>query len=155
MTEVEKKRLKGMDWLGLLSFGFFLVLFGMIWALTPNLTEEARTFFNDFHLKNVTENITFPAPEHSHPVVYAAAMQFCLVFGAFHIVLIALRLVLHQSLNEMSGTISGMVFWLSVGFFLSMLANETIGWFGFLAGVIISVGLLIIVSSIIKLFRRV
>jgi len=155
MTEVEKKRSKGMDWLGLLSFGFFLVLFGMIWVLTPNLTEEVRTFFSDFHLKNVTENIVFPAPEHSHPVVYTAAMQFCLIFGAFHIVLIALRLVLHQSLNEISGTISGMVFWLSVGFFLHMLANETIGWFSFLAGFIVSVGLLIIARSIVKLFRKV
>ena len=156
MTENEK-RLKGTDWLGIFSFGFFLILFGTIWIITPNSTEEVVNFFKDFHLENVTENIVFPAPKHeyNHLVVYTAAMQFCFIFGAFHIVILALRFVFHEPLDRKSGTISGMVFWLIAGFFLSMLASQTIGWFSFLAGLIISAGLTIIVSSIVKLFRKV
>jgi len=156
MAENEKKHLKGTDWLGILSFGFFLVLLGTIWMVTPNLTEKVGSFIADFHLKNVTENIVFPAPkhEHSHLVVYTAAMQFCFIFGAFHIIVLALRFVLHESLDRIGGTVSGMVFWLGAGFFLNMIINETIGWFSFLAGLIISIGISIIASSIVKLFKK-
>ena len=155
MAENEKRRTKGTDWLGLLSFGFFLVLIGTIWMATPNFTEKVTNFFKDFQLQNVNEHIFFPAPEHqyNHLEVYTAAMQFCLIFGAFQIVILALRFVLHESLNRTAEALSGMVFWFSVGFFLYMLANETIGGFGFLAGLIISVGLTIIASSFVKLIR--
>lgn len=150
----EKRTFKGPDWLGIVSFGFFLVLFGTIWMITPNFTGKVEAFFRDFHLENVTENITLPAPEHKHPVVYSAAMQFCFVFGAFQFVVLALRFVLNEPLDKKGGTISGIVFWLCAGFFLSMLANGTIGWFSFLAGLIVSIGLTIIASSIIKLFKK-
>jgi hypothetical protein len=155
MAENEKRRTRGTDWLSLISFGFFLILIGTIWMATPNLTEKVRDFFEDFHLQNVTENIVFPAPEHqyNHLDVYTAAMQFCLIFGAFQILILVLRFVLHESLNRTAETLSGIVFWFSAGFFLYMLASQTIGWFGFLAGLIISVGLTIIASSFVKLIR--
>jgi len=150
----EKKGLKVSDWLGILNFGFFLILVGTIWIITPNFTNEITYFFNDFSLKNVTENIVFPAPEHNHPNLYTAAMQFCFVFGAFQIAILALRFVFHEPLSKKADAIAGIVFCFAVGFFLSMLANEIISWFGFIAGLIISVGLLIITSSIIKLLRK-
>jgi hypothetical protein len=155
MAENRKRHMKGTDWLGLLSFGFFLILIGAVWMTTPNLTEKVRSFFDDFHFQNVTGNIVFPAPEHQydHLEVYTAAMQFCLIFGAFQIVVSLLRFVLHEPLNRKAEALSGTVFWFSAGSFLYMLASKTIGWFGFLAGLIISVGLMIIISSIIKLLR--
>ncbi|MEM3731849.1 MAG: hypothetical protein QW667_06470 [Candidatus Bathyarchaeia archaeon] len=144
----------GTDFLGILSFGFFLMLFGIIWMLTPNYSEEVVNFFKDFHLEHITENIALPAPQHNHPTVYSAAMYFCLVYGVFSIVILALRFFFHESLNRKAETISGIAFWLNLSFFLNMLANESIGWFGFLAGVIISVGLSIIVRSLVKLLGR-
>jgi len=154
MAENEKKRLEGTDLLSLLSFGFFLAIFGAIWMITPNFTDEVTSFFTDFQLANVTENITFPAPKASHPVVYTAAMQFCFIFGTFQIVILAMRFVLHESLNRKADTLSGMAFWFSAGSFLYMLANETISWFGFIGGLIVSVGLLIVTSSIVKLIGK-
>ena len=156
MTKGEKRRSEGTDWLSIVSLGFFLVLLGVIWIITPDLSNEVIDFFKDVHLENMTENIILPAPEHSHPVVYRAAMQFCLAFGVFDIVILALRFVLRESMDRKTGTISGIVFWLGAGFFLNMLAAGDIGWFGFLAGLIIVIGLLIIVSSLVKLlFKRV
>ena len=57
MAENVKKRPEGTNWLGLLSFGLFLILLGTIWTATPNLTEGVRTFVDpkNWHLKNVTE----------------------------------------------------------------------------------------------------
>ena len=156
MTRGKERRSEGTDWLSIVSIGFFLVLLGVIWIITPDCSSEVVTFFKSFHLENVTERIILPVPGLDHSVVYTAAMQFCLAFGVFHIVILALRFVLRESMDRKTGTISGIVFWLGAGFFLNMLAAGDIGWFGFLAGLIICIGLLIIVSSLVKLlFKRV
>jgi len=137
--------------LSTLSFGFFLILFGIIWIVTPSFSSEVIDFAKDFHLEHLTEHIVLPAPKESHPVVYTAAMQFCLVFGAFQTVILVLRFIFHDSLDKKSGTISNITFWFSTSFFLNMLVNEPTRWFGFLAGLIISIGLAIIASSAVKL----
>lgn len=149
-----KKRHSGRTgWLGALSFGFFVLLLGVIWMVTPSFSDEVIDFVRHFHLEPLTEHVVLPVPERSHPVVYTAAMQFCLIFGIFQIVLLALRFIVHDSLDRKAGTVSNITFWLSTGFFLNKLASTAIEWFGFLAGLIISTGLAIIVSSLTKLFR--
>ena len=153
MVSSRKRYFRSTGWLSTLSFGFFLVLCGAIWIITPNFSSEVIDFAKDFHLEHFTEHIVLLAPKESHPVVYTAAMQFCLVFGVFQIVILVLRFIFHDSLDKKSGTISNITFWFSTSFFLNMLANKSTSWFGFLAGFIISIGLAIIASSLIKLFK--
>ena len=153
MVSSKKRYSRSADWLSTLSLGFFLILFGIIWIVTPNFSGKVINFAKDFHLEHLTEHIVLPAPKESHPVVYNAAMQFCLVFGAFQIVILVLRFIFHDSVNRKSGTISNITFWFSTSFFLNMLVNESTRWFGFLAGLIISIGLAIIASSLVKLFK--
>jgi hypothetical protein len=153
MVSSKKRYSRSTGWLSTLSFGFFLILFGAIWIVTSNFSSEVIDFAKDFHLEHFTEHIVLPAPKESHPVVYIAAMQFCLVFGAFQIVILILRFIFHDSVNSKSGTISNITFWFSTSFFLNMLASKSTGWFGFLAGLIISIGLAIIASSAVKLFK--
>lgn len=150
MTQVGGWRWEGKDWLSTVSVGFFFVLLGVIWMITPDLWGEVVDFFTDFHF----DHSFLPAPMHSHPILYTAVMQFCLAFGVFQIVILAVRFVLGESLDRKSGTISGVVFWLGAAYFVSLLAAGQIGWFGFLAGLIVVVGLLIIVSSLLKLLYR-
>lgn len=134
---------------------WFIVLNAVlrIWIITPNFSSEVIEFAKNFHLEHLTEHVVLPSPKESHPVVYMAAMQFCLVFGAFQIAILVLRFIFHDTLDRKSGTISNIAFWFSTSFFLNMLANEPTRWFGFLAGLIISIGLAIIASSIVKLFK--
>jgi hypothetical protein len=153
MVSSKKRYFGSAGWLSTLSFGFFLILFGLIWIITPDFSSEVIEFVKDFHLEHFTEHIVLPAPKESYPVVYNAAMQFCLVFGAFQIVILVLRFIFHDSLDKKSGTVSNVAFWFSTSFFLNMLANEPTRWFGFLAGLIISIGLAIIASSVVKLFK--
>jgi len=147
MAEWRKER----DWLSIVSFGFFLIIVGVIWLITPNPYDEALAFAKDFHLENITENVYLPAPASPHPVVYTAIAQFCLTFGIFHIIVLGLRIVFKEPLNRKSGTVPSVVFWLGASYFLFALAAENISWFAFLAGLIIIIGLMIVVSSLIKL----
>jgi hypothetical protein len=154
MAENVKKRSEGTNWLSLLSFGLFLMLLGTIWTATPNLTEDVRTFVDpkNWRLKNVTENIAFPEPKDSHPILYTAAMQFCFIFGVLQIAILVLRFVFHESLNRKAETVSGVALWFSFSFFLHMLVNG-LPFFGFIGGIIISAGLALLVGSFVKLFR--
>jgi len=154
MAENVKKRLEGANWLGLLSFGLFLILLGTIWAATPNLTEDVRAFVDpeNWHLKNVTENIAFPDPKDSHPILYTAAMQFCFIFGVLQIAILFLRFAFHESINKKAEIVSGIAFSFSVSFFLHMLVNG-LSFFGFIGGIIVSGGLALLSGSVVKLFR--
>jgi predicted Kef-type K+ transport protein len=81
-------------------------------------------------------------------------MQFCLVFGVFQIVILALRFVFRDSVERKAETVSGVVFWLGVAVFLGLLANGSLGWFSFIAGFVVSVGLSVVARNIVRLFRR-
>ncbi len=153
MGEGEKGRKvrEDTDWIGLFSLGFFLITLGTLWIITPNLTEEAINFFKDFQLVHLTEHIVLPAPARSHPVVYTAASQFCLVFGLFQMIILILRFIFGSSLNKKAETLSGAGFWLTMSLFLQMLINETIGWLGLIGGLIISIGIAITLSNLIKI----
>jgi len=151
MGERKRRHPEGVDLLGLVSFGFFLILIGILWIGTPNLTNEIIEFFKDFQLVHLTEHIILPAPVHNHPVVYTAAMQFCLTFGVFQLVILVLRFVFRDSLKRKAETFSGVAFWFTISFFLQMLANANIGWLGFIGEFIISIGVTITARSLFKL----
>jgi len=87
------------------------------------------------------------------PTIYAAAEEFCFIFGFFQIAILILRFALHDSLERKADAVSGSAFWLSAGYFLNLLATQSIGWLAFLAGIIISGGIAIVASSLVKLFR--
>lgn len=139
------------DWIGLFSLGFFFIILGTLWMITPNLTEEVINFFKDLRLVHLTEHIILPAPAHSHPVVYMVAFQFCLLFGLFQIIILILRFIFRSSLNKKAETLSGIGFWLSMSLFLQMLISKNIGWFGLIGGFITSIGIAITLSNLLKL----
>ena len=144
------------DLLGLVSFGFFLLLVGVIWIVTPDFSQKVVNFFKDFELEEeIFPNVFLPAPADSHPVVYTALSRFCFVFGLFQIAILVLRFFFRDPIDKMAGTFSGIVFWLGVGFVSNMLADGAIKWFGFLGWFIVVIGLSIVVRSLLVLLFEV
>lgn len=139
--------------IGLISFGFFLILVGFIWLNTPDLEDAVVAFLGDFHLAEAFQNVYLPAPksEWAHRVVYRAFQQFCLGYGLFQIIVLVLRFVYGSSVSEKAGTVASVVFWLGLSFFVGLLLAEAIGWFTFLAGGIVVVGLSIIVRGLAQI----
>jgi len=149
--DLEERRLKALDRLGLASFGFFLVLIGVIFVITPNLSDEIVDFFTEFELVEVYPNVTLPAPASNHPVLYTAVAQFCFAYGLFHIAMLVVRLYFGDSLKRKAETLSGLVFWLGAGFLLNILAAGNIRWFAFLSWLIVFIGLSLVVRSLVIL----
>jgi len=138
--------------LGFIPFGFFLISIGVTFLTTPNLINEISAFFRDFQMEKIMEpNIFFPAPRSNHPVLYGAVEGFCYLFGIFQVGILILRFAYGSSPSQKAGSISDIVFWLGAGYLLGILKDQTIGWFAFLAGLIILIGISIIIRSAITL----
>ena len=142
---------KKQDVLGLISLGFFFVLLGVIIVITPNWYSAARSFVKDFELVKVNQNISLPAPESNHPVIYRAIERFCLVWGLFQIGILVSKFFLRETVHKKAETFSGIIFWLGAAYVTNLLLTESISWFAFLAGLITLVGITIIARSLVVL----
>jgi hypothetical protein len=145
-----------------LSVGFFFLLIGALFIITPNLFDKIQAFLNDFTLKEAVphlSNISVPVPENlgQHMVVYAAAWQFSLVWGAFQIVILVLRFVAGSPIGKKAGTAGNMVFWLGTAYLIDVLLTSTLlsssealeNWFVFWAAIIMLIGVSLVVRAVI------
>lgn len=134
---------------GLVKFGFFLIILGAVYLATPNIIQEIGAFFKDFQLVKVSEpNISFPAPSSNHPVVYGAVELFCYGFGLFHIALLIALILYRSSVKKTGETLSGIVFWLGAGYSAGLLKAQVLGWFSYIACLIILAGVSLIITSL-------
>lgn len=139
------------NWIGLLSFGFFILLIALFFIIVPDYYTKVSRFFEDFiALKPVpgVSNIQLPFPEHPHPVVYETVMRFSIIFGLFQFFVLALRFYFKSSASRMAETISNIVIWLGAAYMFNLLFIEAVEWFPFLGGLIAVLGFSIIARSL-------
>lgn len=141
------------NWIGLLSFGFFIMLFALFFVIVPDYGNKVLAFVNSFRLEKILNDVPIlPHPTGSHPEIYQAAMQFCLVFGLFQFFILALRYYVKSSITKISETISNIVLWLGASYvFNLLLTNDTGWWVNFIGGIIAVSGFSLIARSLIIL----
>jgi len=138
-----------------ISAGFFFVLVGAIFAITPNLFRSIIDFFRDFNLvrvPNLEIYLVAPVSPRAHSVVYLAAEQFSFVWGLFQIVILVLRFAARSPSRKIAETLSNIAFWWGAGFLISAFLNETttrVMWFAFWAAIIMLLGLSLLVRAVI------
>jgi hypothetical protein len=142
------------DILGLVNFGIFLVIIGIIFATTPNLVDRFADFFRDFHLQEVAPNVSLPVPGLDHPVVFGAIYQFCLAFGIIQIPILAARFIIKDTIRRTANTAAGIIFWLGAAWSVSLIMAKSITWLNFVGYIIILIGIVVVVENIIVLMIR-
>ncbi len=149
--------------LGAVSAGMFLLLIGVIIVATPGLVDNIVFYFQHFTLvpqKFVGIDFSLPAPE--NPVdlrnlaVYRATLQFCVAWGIFQIVMLALRYWFRSPMSKKGETISDIVFWLGTAYIIQTmlitmpsavpLAHDR--WFEFWAILVVVGGLSLVVRAL-------
>lgn len=145
--------------IGAISAGFFLIMIGALFIITPRLFDGVLAFFDDFDIIRVFPNaaIYLPAPRSplSHSIVYTAVERFAFAFGVFQIVILALRFAARSAVNKKAETVGNLVFWLGLGYLTrTLLLEPTIWtqlttWFVFWSAVLMLVGVTLIIRAII------
>ncbi len=137
---------------GWISFGAFLIIIAVIYLRTPSLLSEAKAFVGDFRLVQVFQNFWWFVPSTNHPVLYAAAEQFCYAFGLVQILVLGLEFARGSSTHGKAEAFSSVVFWLGAGYILSLLSQGAFSWLSFIASLIILAGVSIVARALVFVF---
>ena len=141
-----------------ISAGFFILLVGTLFVITPNLFDKILDFFKGFDLVDVPNtDITFIAPEfpNNHSLVYQAARQFSIALGVFQIVILALRFFVPSSWGKRSEIVGNLVFWVGAGFLIQLFLIETTQWFVFWSTIIMIIGVSMIARAVVMAVSRI
>jgi hypothetical protein len=141
-----------------ISAGFFLLLVGVIFVITPNLFESIIDFLTDFKLVDVPNtNIIFPGPEFpgSHLAVYKAAGQVSIALCLFQIVMLALRFIIPSSWGKRAETVGNFVYWAGAAFLIQSFLVESTQWFVFWSTIIIIAGISLIARAVVMAISRI
>jgi len=143
-----------------ISAGFFLILLGTLFIITPPLFNRIIDFFRNFTpLVQVPNTIIYlPAPTRplDHRIVYTAVEQFAFAFGVFQIVILALRFAARSPVDKKAETVGNLVFWIGVGYLTRTILllqptrwPELTTWFVFWAAIFMLIGVTLIIRAII------
>jgi hypothetical protein len=141
-----------------ISAGFFLLLVGVIFVITPNLFDSILDFFKDFKLVDVPNtNIIFPGPEFpaNHLTVYQAAGLASTALCGFQIFILALRFVIPSSWGKRAETVGNFVYWAGAAFLIQTFLVESTQWFIFWSTLIIIIGVSLIARAIVMAISRI
>jgi hypothetical protein len=144
-----------------LAFGGFFISVGVVFGLTPGITEALSDFFADLTGVNypvINGQMVLPAPVHpsAHTIVYQAIFSFMVCIGILQVVILAARLWVHSSTKRLAETIGNMVFWIggAVVACVYLMAGTTSGWFTFWPSMIILAGASLIAQGLVYLAKR-
>jgi hypothetical protein len=144
------------------GFGGFLIVLGIVFAITPDLFQKISTFFNDLTTQHLPfagglGNVVLPAPQNpaTHMDLYRAVMQFDIGIAALEFVLLFMRLSL-QRVHRVAETVGNLVFWGGAAFLTNMflLMGTLKGWFEYWAALVVLVGVSLIVRALVHFARR-
>ena len=159
LNESKKKPTIYGEWLFIaIAIGFFLLLVGTLFVLTPNLFSEIFDFFQSFGLVDVPNtDIVFLAPEfpRSHLTVYQAVGQFSIAVCLFQIVLLALRFFVHSSWSKRAETVGNLVYWGGAAFLIQTFLIENTQWFTFWSTILIVIGVSMIARAVVMAISRI
>jgi hypothetical protein len=141
-----------------ISAGFFFLLVGIIFVVTPDLFGKILDFFGDFGLVRVLNtDIMLPSPESPwlHLTVYEAAWQFSVALAVFQIVVLALRFFIPSSWGKRAETVGNFVYWAGASFLIQSFLIESQQWFVFWSTIIMLIGVSLIVRAAVMAISRI
>ena len=126
-----------------ISFGFFLLLLGILFVSTPDLFDKISNFFGDLGIEEVSNSAVFlPAPEHprSHLDLYNVMGTVSIAGVVFQAIMLALRFVISSSWAKRAETMGNFVYWIGVVFLVQWFLIDSTQWFVFWSCIIMAAG---------------
>ena len=146
-----------------LSIGGFFIILGLVFALTPAISQQTNKFFSDlttvtFPYGSPGSTVSLLAPAHpaDHQGFYTSVMNFLIGIGVLQIVILVLRLVVHSRINRIAQSVGDLIFWLGAAVMANvfLLAGTQSGWFQFWSALIVLIGISLVARFFVYLAKR-
>ena len=159
LNENKKTHRKNQEWLfSAISVGFFLLLVGALFIITPNLLDQVMDFFTDFGIVDVPHtNMMFPAPEspRMHLTLYEVSWQFSVALAVFEVVILALRFIIPSSWGKRSESAGSLVYWIGATFLIQAFLIESTQWFVYWSLIIVLIGVSMIARAAVMAISKI
>jgi hypothetical protein len=146
-----------------LSIGGFFIILGLVFALTPGISQLTNNFFSDlttikfpFGSPGSTVSLLAPAHPGDHQGFYIAGLNFLIGMGVLQIVILALRLEVHSRINRMAQSVGDLIFWLGAVVIANifLFAGTQSGWFQFWSALIVLIGISLVARFFVYFLKR-
>lgn len=139
--------------LSAISVGFFFVLVGFIFIITPNLTDKMVDFFQDITFVNVARlpsNFYLPRPATigAHVTIYSAVEQFSLAWGVFLVAMLVIRFATGSQTRKKAENLGDVIFWFGSAYLIRTWLIGESKWFEFWALILMLLGISLIVRAV-------
>ena len=158
-----RERKRGDGIITAIAFGGFLIIVGLLFALTPDLWQKITYFFDhigtaSFPYGGANSTISLPAPTDpaTHKVLYTALLQFDIAFGILQVLILGIRISAHSRVGRISETLGNAVFWFGAAILVNvfLLTGTLSGWFQYWAALIVVVGVSLIARAFVYFAKR-
>jgi len=146
-----------------LSIGGFFIILGLVFAVTPGISQQTNNFFSDlttvtFPFGNPGSTVSLLVPAHpaDHQGFYTAVMNFLIGVGVLQIVILVLRLAMHSRIRRIAQSVGDLIFWLGAAVVANvfLLTGTQGGWFQFWSSLIVIIGVSLIARFFVYLAKR-
>jgi hypothetical protein len=146
-----------------LSIGGFFIILGILFGLTPAISQNTNKFFSDlttvtFPFGSPGSTVSLLAPTHpaDHQSFYTVVMNFLIGVGVLQIVILALRLAVHSRIRRIAQSVGDLIFWLGAAVFANffLMAGTQSGWFQFWSSLIVLIGVSLIAQFFVYLAKK-
>ena len=136
-----------------ISVGFFFVLVGIIFIVTPNLVDKIVNFLEDITFVNVAHlpsNIFLPQPAtvNVHTAVYTSVQQFSMVWGVFLSAMLVTRFATGSPMRNKAENLGDIVFWFGTAYLIQTWLIGRSEWFEFWALILVLLGISLIARAV-------
>ncbi len=140
-----------------ISVGFFFVLVGIIFIITPNLVDKIVNFLEDITFVNIAHlpsNIFLPQPAtvNAHTAVYTSVQQFSMVWGVFLAAMLVIRFAAGSPMRNKAENLGDIVFWFGTAYLIQTWligrSARALEWFEFWALILVLLGISLIVRAV-------
>jgi hypothetical protein len=146
-----------------LSIGGFFIILGIIFGVTPAISQNTNTFFSDlttvrFPFGSPGSTVSLFAPAHpvDHQSFYTAVVTFLIGVGVLQIVILVLRLAVHSRIRLIAQSVGDLIFWLGAAVLANvfLIAGTQSGWFQFWSSLIVLIGVSFVARFFVYLVKR-
>ena len=146
-----------------LSIGGFFIILGIVFGLTPAISQNTNTFFSDlttvrFQFGSPGSTVSLLAPAHpaDHQSFYTVVMNFLIGIGVLQIVILVLRLAVHSRIRRIAQSVGDLIFWLGAAVLANvfLIAGTQSGWFQFWSSLIVLIGVSFVAQFFVYLVKR-
>jgi hypothetical protein len=146
-----------------LSIGGFFIILGLVFGLTPDVSQNTNSFFSDlttvtfpFGSPGSTMSLFAPAHPANHQGFYSAVMNFLIGVGVLQIVILSLRLTVQSRIRRIAQSVGDLIFWLGAAVMANvfLMAGTQSGWFQFWSSLIVLIGVSLVARFFVYLVKR-